>query len=76
MIYANVMVEDSTYHWASPDIDSALARAKSHLHLGSNIEYDELIRQTLDKRLTYKDSCYTWPDGMRSALVWWHPAQV
>ena len=72
-IYASVMVEDSTYHWTSPDIDSALARAKRHLHLGSSTEYDELIYQTLNRRLIYQDGGYIWPDGMRGALVWWEP---
>jgi len=74
--YTNVLVEDSTYHWTSPDIDAALARAKRHLYLGTNTQYDELIRHTLDRRLAYRNGCYLWPDGMRSALIWWHPAHV
>ena len=30
-----------------------------------------MIRDTLARRLTFKDGAYVWPDGMRSALAWW-----
>ncbi|MFH1640129.1 MAG: class I SAM-dependent methyltransferase [Chloroflexota bacterium] len=70
-IYANVLVEDSGYQWTSPDMDTAMMHAKRHLHLESSTEHDEFIRETLKRRLTLKDGIYTWPDGMRSALVWW-----
>jgi len=72
-IYANVLVEDSSYHWESPDIDGALSRAKGHLNLGSSGEYDELIREVLVRRLKPASGGYIWPDGMRGALVWWKP---
>lgn len=70
-IYANVLVEESNYHWTNHDIESALARAKRHLHLGSNTEYDELIHRTLVRRLINDEGAYRWPDGMHSALLWW-----
>lgn len=76
-IYANVILEEGTFHWTSPDIESAVEMAKRHLYLGDSAEYDELIRETLNRRLTLKDGSYLWPDGMRSALIWWdtHPTE-
>ena len=70
-IYANVLLEEGTFHWTSPDFESAVDMAKRHLYLGDTTEYNALIRETLKSRLSLKDGSYIWPDGMRSALVWW-----
>ena len=70
-IYGNVLIEDSNRHWTDDTVESAFARAKRHLHLEDDTEYDRLIHETLKRRLTYKDGVYTWPDGMHSVLVWW-----
>ncbi len=70
-IYTNVILEDSGYHWTDDDIVSAFDRAKKHLHLDEPSEYDNLIRETLKRRLVLKDGVYNWPDGMRSTLLWW-----
>ncbi len=70
-IYGNVLIEDSTKKWEDETIDAAFERAKRHLHLEGIETHDELIRKTLERRLTYKDGVYTWPDGMHSVLVWW-----
>ncbi len=75
-IYANVLVEDGIYHWVNSTFEEAFARAKRHLRLESSAAHDELIRDTLIRRLTYKDNSYIWPDGMRSALFWWSPQPV
>jgi hypothetical protein len=75
-IYANVLVEDGIYHWINSTFEEAFARAKRHLRLESSAAHDELIRDTLIRRLTYKDNSYIWPDGMRSALLWWSPQPV
>ncbi|SEM77636.1 Methyltransferase domain-containing protein [Syntrophus gentianae] len=72
-IYANVLVEDDTAHWINASLEDAIRRAKKHLHLGSSQAYDELISSTLNRRLSFSDGVYTWPDGMRSALLWWSP---
>jgi hypothetical protein len=39
--------------------------------LGDDATHDEVIRETLARRLTLRDGEYYWPDGMRSALAWW-----
>ena len=70
-IYANVLMEDLQHRWTDPTIDSAFQRAKRHLHLEELTGYDELVHETLKRRLLLKDGSYHWPDGMNSALVWW-----
>ncbi len=70
-IYTNVLLEDSGYHWTDDNIESAFERAKKHLHLDDLAEYDNIILETLKRRLVLKDGVYHWPDGMRSALLWW-----
>jgi SAM-dependent methyltransferase len=73
-IYANVLVEKGIVHWTNDTLEEALARAKRHLYLESDNKYDKLIQDTLKKRLTPEDNGYVWPDGMRSALLYWNPA--
>jgi SAM-dependent methyltransferase len=73
-IYANMLVESDIYRWKDNTFEEAFARAKRHLRLQSSTTYDTLIRDTLTKRLGLSDNCYVWPDGMRSALLWWSPS--
>jgi FkbM family methyltransferase len=73
-IYANVMVENNIHSWVNDTFEEAFTRAKKHLRMTFSEQYDELIRDTLNKRLTFSDGLYIWPDGMRSALLWWNPA--
>ncbi len=75
-IYANVLVESVIYRWADNTFEEAFARAKRHLHLESTSSYDKLIRNVLACRLTYVNNSYVWPDGMRSALLWWNPLAI
>ena len=75
-IYANILVEEGIYHWVDSTFEGAFARAKRHLRLGSSTAHDELIRDTLTRRLTYANNLYVWPDGMRSALLWWSPSPI
>ncbi len=72
-IYANVMVETGIVNWVNETLDEAFIRAKRHLHLENSDAYDKLIHVTLEKRLKYVEGSYIWPDGMRSALLWWSP---
>ncbi|MBI4188710.1 MAG: class I SAM-dependent methyltransferase [Chloroflexi bacterium] len=74
-IYANVLVEEGIALWENDTIDEAFARAKRHLRLESSTAHDELIRNTLVRRLTLKNDKYIWPDGMRSVLFWWRPSR-
>jgi SAM-dependent methyltransferase len=70
-IYANVLVEKDIYPWFNNTLEDAFVRAKRHLHLESSSIHDGLIRDTLAKRLRSTPDGYFWPDGMRSALLWW-----
>ena len=73
-IYANVLVENEVYPWTNSTLEEAFLRAKRHLHLETNSTYDMLIQDTLRKRLVLLNNSYIWPDGMRSALLWWNPS--
>ena len=75
-IYPNLLMENEIYRWTSNTLEEAFTRAKRHLHLESNAAYDELIRNTLRERLTPTENGYIWPDGMRSALLWWNPSAI
>jgi hypothetical protein len=72
-IYANVMVETGIVNWVNETFDEAFVRAKRHLQLENSSAHDILIHETLEKRLKHIDGSYIWPDGMRSALLWWSP---
>jgi 2-polyprenyl-3-methyl-5-hydroxy-6-metoxy-1,4-benzoquinol methylase len=72
-IYPNVMVEKEIHNWTNDTIEEAFLRAKRHLSVEAANTYDNLIRKTLEKRLTFSGNRYIWPDGMRSALLWWEP---
>jgi SAM-dependent methyltransferase len=73
-IYANVLVENGIVHWENATIEEAFSRAKRHLRLEKDEMHDKLIHETLGRRLQYVNNSYIWPDGMRSALLWWSPA--
>ena len=75
-IYANVLVENDVNQWIDNTFDDAFARAKRHLRLQSSTTYDKLISDTLARRLSVANNRYIWPDGMRSALLWWTPLPV
>jgi hypothetical protein len=72
-IYPNVLVEQDMHNWKDITFDEAFSRAKRHLNAGTTGEYDDLIRETLEKRLTLTDGVYVWPDGMQAVLFWWKP---
>lgn len=60
----------SARRWIDPTLEAAVARARRHLHLATP-HHDARIRETLSRRLVPVEGGYRWPDGMRSALVWW-----
>jgi hypothetical protein len=69
--YPNVMMEPRPMrHWLDPSLDDAVARAKRHLKL-ADTQHDGEIRDLLARKLTAVEGGYRWPDGMRSALIWW-----
>lgn len=57
-------------HWVDATLEDAVARARRHLRLPDG-RHDALIRDTLSGRLVPVEGGLRWPDGMRSALVWW-----
>ncbi|OPY80266.1 MAG: Mg-protoporphyrin IX methyl transferase [Syntrophus sp. PtaU1.Bin005] len=73
-IYANVLIEEGMTNWVNVSLEDAVRRARKHLNLGISEAYDDLISSTLNRRLKFSGGVYTWPDGMRSALLWWRPA--
>jgi SAM-dependent methyltransferase len=75
-IHTNVMVENRMVNWVNETVEEAFIRTKRHLRIEtSETTYDDLIRSTLDSRLSFSNGVYSWPDGMRSALLWWSPGQ-
>ncbi len=73
-IYPNVLVEKDIHHWVNDTLEEAFKRAKRHLRVQSTGTYDHLIMDTLRRRLSLSNNRYVWPDGMRSAMLWWTPA--
>ena len=71
-IGGHVIMEETGRRWHNETLEDAMARAKRHLHLDSE-EHDGVIMEVLEKRLTFQDGEYWWPDWMRSALIWWRP---
>jgi len=73
-IDVNILVETSIVNWFNQTMEDAFIRAKRHLRIQmSDTTYDDLIHSTLKRRLNFSDGAYIWPDGMRSALLWWTP---
>jgi SAM-dependent methyltransferase len=75
-IYANILVEKEIYPWVNTTFEEAFQRARRHLRLESKTGCDQLVRETLERRLVSTDQGYIWPDGMRSALLWWSPTRT
>jgi SAM-dependent methyltransferase len=69
--YPHVVMElKATRHWVDRTLDEAVARAKRHLKLTDPL-HDAEIRDVLSRELRAGTDGYRWPDGMRSALIWW-----
>ncbi len=75
-IDANVLVETDVRYRVEPTLEAALERVKTHLRLDGTTEYDDLILRTLEERLTPVEDGWRWPDGKRSALLWWQPRRA
>jgi 2-polyprenyl-3-methyl-5-hydroxy-6-metoxy-1,4-benzoquinol methylase len=75
-IYANVLFEDSGLWraWANDSLEEALSEVKRRLGLVNNPAYDEFIYRRLSQELTFSDGKYFWPQGIRSALIYWDVA--
>lgn len=75
-IYASVLMENTGLWKArtSPSMEDALSSMKRFLGLNANSEHDEYLASLLKRRLTLQNGCYVWPPEVRSALVYWNPA--
>jgi SAM-dependent methyltransferase len=72
-IDVNVLVEEDARYRVDATFEDAMERTRSQLRLEGTTEYDGLIRRTLEERLMRTDDGWRWPDGKRSALLWWRP---
>ena len=70
-IYASVVMEPSLRPWIDASLEDAVNRARRHLRVEDSTAWNDLIRETLARRLALRDGQYQWPDGMRSAMMWW-----
>jgi FkbM family methyltransferase len=71
--YPNVLMEPrASRSWTDSTLEQAVARARRHLRLVDHGR-DDRIRELLRRRLSPVEGGLRWPDGMRSALVWWEP---
>jgi SAM-dependent methyltransferase len=71
-IFANVLFEPVVKCWEDESLEKAFERAKRHLRLGARESvHDDFIRETIARRLVQKKGRTSWPDWMRSALMWW-----
>jgi SAM-dependent methyltransferase len=70
----NVQVEEDIQYWQDATFEEAFARAKRHLRLETTAAHDRLVRDMLERRLSRAGDAWVWPDGMRSALLWWKTA--
>jgi precorrin-6B methylase 2 len=75
-IYANVLFEGNGHWraWENNSLDEAMTVVKRRLGLMNTPDYDEIIYRRLSEELVFSDGKYTWPLGIRSALVYWNVA--
>ncbi len=74
-ISTNVLIEPGILNWVNRDMAEAFIRAKRHLRLEKNSQFDDIIRNVLNSKLRLIDGNYRWPDGMRSALLYFQPGK-
>ncbi len=72
-IYPDVLMESRVRPWTDDTPEEAFARAKKHLRLRDSDVHDSIIREVLRSELKAQDGGWVWPDGMRSAMIWWKP---
>jgi len=72
----NVMIEEGIVNWTNQNLEEALERAKRHLQVENSEKWDDAIKETLKRRLRFENEVWVWPDGMRSALLYWRPGRL
>jgi SAM-dependent methyltransferase len=73
-INANMLIEEDIMNWTNGTLEEAFLRVKRHLRIEETNCYEEQIRDTLKRKLVLSEGVYRWPDGMRSALLYWKPS--
>jgi len=69
----NLLIEEGIINWTSNSYEEAFTRVKRHLSVESTTDYNDEIMAVLYRCLKLKNGQYIWPDGMRSALIFWKP---
>jgi hypothetical protein len=72
-IFPNVLMEEpaSWEPWMHNSLDEAFVEIKQRFRLGDKTEHDEFLLDLLKRRLTLQEGKYVWPQGMRTALIFW-----
>jgi SAM-dependent methyltransferase len=72
-LFPNVLMEDGGQWkaWTSDSLEDALAKIKGRFSLDDVSPHDDFLTDLLRQRLTYVDGRYVWPDGVRTALIYW-----
>ncbi len=72
-IFPNVLMEEEHLWkpWAHPSLEDALTEMKSRLGLFENSVWDEKLLSLLKDNLRLENQEYVWPDGVRTALLYW-----
>ena len=73
-IYANVLFEETGHWrvWENDSLEDALALVKRRLGLVNNPAFDAAIYKRLSEQLVFSEGKYIWPQGIRSALIYWN----
>ncbi len=72
-IFPNVVMEaDKLWKpWTHSSQEEALVELKSRLGLFTNAEWDEALKELLEKNLQQENGQNIWPAAMRTALLYW-----
>ena len=72
-IFPNVLMEEpaSWEPWSHASLEEAFIEIKQRFRLGERTEYDQFLRDLLQRRLVLQDGRYVWSPGMRTALIFW-----
>jgi len=75
-ILANVLFEEKGHwrSWENNSLEEATTQVKRRLGLLNNPAYDDIIYHRLSEELTFSEGKYSWPLGIRSALIYWNVA--
>lgn len=71
-IQASVLIAPHLRLWTSTSMEDALIRLKQRLGIQNETNHDAYLKELLRKRLIFRNDEFVWPDGMRSALVYWN----